>query len=916
MGDEPNAGNKSKCLLTEQCVLWQRLPDAFVYFRVEKNRLNQPLGFEILKINEVFADYFGLPPEDIPGTSIWTDQLACDKCGIDWLDIYKRAQAAAPNAINLKIHSPVLDKWFRLVAFCHDPGSCCVLLTDITQQRRSEEQLAMQIDFHNSLQNAIPNPVYYKDYQGRYLGCNKAFADFVGQDEKEIIGKTVFDLAPQKYARYYQQKDQELLRQPGLQSFEWVALRHDGVLRQMIFNRATLPDVDGRPAGLVGVLSDITERKEAEAALQVSEQKYRLIFESAPLGILHFDQEGRITDCNDSFVQIIGSSRQALIGLDMLRLPDKNIVRAVLKALQGELAAYEGDYRSVTADKTTPVRVKFAPLQLEKKGVVAGIGIVEDITEQKRAEETLRYQLSLQKLISRIAAVFVHQSLEQFDEGVHQILQLLGDFFKVDRVCVFQFSHDKQIVADVYEWCAPGVPPQRDKLTNLAVDDFSWLFEQLATKDHLYIPNLATIPLEAHKDYLEIKRSGVKSLICTPLYQGEQIFGFLSLENLVNEQKWDERQIELLKVVTDLTASALLKGQAAAKIQYLSFHDQLTGLYNRAYLEEEINRLDTERQLPFCILMADLNNLKVINDTYGHALGDEVLKVAAEVLKDSCRKEDLLARWGGDEFIILLPQTVSADASTIAQRILNEAKNRFIRDVPLSLAVGWACKISAQSKMQWILQEAEGRMYQHKHSVRRKSENEMVNALMRALAKRSYEDQSHIKRMLSVAEAVGTKLELDKSSFKRLRNLVALHDVGKVKIDADILLKPGKLTADEWNTVKEHPELGYRIARSTEEFSNIAEDIRAHHENWDGSGYPQGLKGPEIPLLARIVHIADAYEVMTSGRAYQQPLTLPEVQAEIKKGAGRQFDPKLAEIFSEILEENKALWPKSSMEKE
>ena len=130
-----------------------------------------------------------------------------------------------------------------------------------------------------------------------------------------------------------------------------------------------------------------------------------------------------------------------------------------------------------------------------------------------------------------------------------------------------------------------------------------------------------------------------------------------------------------------------------------------------------------------------------------------------------------------------------------------------------------------------------------------------------------------------------------------------MHDIGEINISAEILTKKGPLTAEEWDIIKKHPETGYRIVRATEEFSHVAEDILSHHERWDGSGYPQGLKGKEIPLLARITAIVDAYEVMTSGRPYKKAMPREEIIAELKRWTGRQFDPELADVFLTILKE-------------
>ncbi len=344
--------------------------------------------------------------------------------------------------------------------------------------------------------------------------------------------------------------------------------------------------------------------------------------------------------------------------------------------------------------------------------------------------------------------------------------------------------------------------------------------------------------------------------------------------------------------------------QAEGHIRYISFHDSLTGLYNRAYLEKEMQRLDTERQLPIGIIMADLNGLKLLNDTFGHEVGDEMLKHTAEILKNFCRSEDIIARWGGDEFVIFLPQTTEEDANTICKRINEKCKETSVKDIPLSLALGTAIKHSTNQELAEILKEADENMYKQKLAESQRIRSNVLKTLLKNLEAKSFETEAHYSGMQNVAQKIGKQIGLSESELNRLRMLLPLHDIGKINISEDILIKKDSLTAKEWAIIKRHPETGYRIARATEEFAQVAEDILAHHEHWDGNGYPHRLKGTAIPLLARITNIVDAYDVMASGRPYKESLSQKEIAAELKKCAGTQFDPELVDIFLSLLEEN------------
>jgi diguanylate cyclase (GGDEF)-like protein/PAS domain S-box-containing protein len=336
------------------------------------------------------------------------------------------------------------------------------------------------------------------------------------------------------------------------------------------------------------------------------------------------------------------------------------------------------------------------------------------------------------------------------------------------------------------------------------------------------------------------------------------------------------------------------------RLRYIGFHDKLTGLYNRAFLEEELLRIDTKRQLPISIIMGDLNNLKLINDSYGHFKGDELIKEAAAIIKESCRSEDILARWGGDEFVILLPQTEFAVSEEIIERIYRKTEES---STPLgvSISLGTAVKTDQNEDIFKVLSQAEDRMYKNKISNRKSARSSVLSAFLTSLRAKSSETEEHVGRMSKIADQFGNKVGLSSSDLDKLHLLTQMHDIGKIAVPEEILNKKDKLTDEEWKKIKKHTEVGYRITSNIEDFSHIADEILYHHERWDGSGYPEGLSGEEIPLLSRILAIVDSYDVMTSGRPYKEAMTKEEAVFELKRCAGSQFDPELIGQFMEII---------------
>lgn len=351
--------------------------------------------------------------------------------------------------------------------------------------------------------------------------------------------------------------------------------------------------------------------------------------------------------------------------------------------------------------------------------------------------------------------------------------------------------------------------------------------------------------------------------------------------------------------ITDITKRKGIE----EKLKYLRFHDSLTGLYNRAYFEEEIKRLDSDRQLPLSFIIGDVNGLKLINDAFGEKEGDRILKSIAAAIRECCRKEDIIARWGEDEFSVLLPRTSRKYARNMVNRIKEICQSTGRSRTKFNFSIGTSTKEDAGQNFQGIVKEAKDEMYKNKLYESRSVPDSVVSSVVDSLMETSFETKEHGKRVRKWVLKLGRALKLSKSKLDELSLLASVHDLGKIAIPDDIVKKKDKLNEKDWKVLKSYPEIGYNIASSSYKISHIAEYILTHHERWDGAGYPQGLKGEDIPLASRITAIADAYDVMRSGRFYKRTLIKKEAIEELRKSSGIQFDPKLVEEFIRILGE-------------
>lgn len=358
------------------------------------------------------------------------------------------------------------------------------------------------------------------------------------------------------------------------------------------------------------------------------------------------------------------------------------------------------------------------------------------------------------------------------------------------------------------------------------------------------------------------------------------------------EISWKNKPAYLASV-RDITEQKQLQNE----MKRLSFYDSLTGLFNRAFFEEEAKRLDTDRNLPLCLIMGDVNNLKLVNDALGHSEGDRLLIAIAQIMKRSCRKEDIVVRFGGDEFVILLTKCEEKTATRIIDNIKKSCKDIVSNNIPASIALGVAIKYKPGKPISDFLETADERMYANKLTKGESRYSSFISSLESSLYEKDYITAEHTVRVRNLCVQFGTELRLNDSIIDELIVLASMHDIGKITIPTSILRKEGPLTDEEWKIVKKHPETGYRITKVTHGMGFIAEDILCHHERWDGKGYPQGLAGEQIPLASRILSVIDTFDVITHDRPYKKASNKQEALDEIKRCSGSQFDPQIADAF-------------------
>lgn len=620
-------------------------------------------------------------------------------------------------------------------------------------------------------------------------------------------------------------------------------------------------DEKGKPIRMLGAHTDVTKQKQTEVEIKNLSKEYETVFNTTQdaMFLINVDSEKgflfqRLNQRHKETTgltteMVYGKSPRELFGDDLGSKLERNYNECIRTK---KPIIYEEE---LTLSSNTRTWLTTLSPVLKNHQVVQIVGASRDITDRKKAEKELFKEKELLKI-----------TLESIGDGV----------ISLDN------EHNVIYINDVAEHI---IEHKSEEVLNQPLDKFMKLYKEnesidiKSTVENILLSDSAVdilddVKLEVGQSYKRISGRGSKIKDANGYIEGTVLTLKDETEKLKNQEK----------------------------LAFLSFHDSLTGLFNRAYFDEELHRLDTSRQLPLSLIVGDVNGLKLSNDVFGHADGDRLLINIARILKECCRYEDIIARWGGDEFAIILPNTNAEDAMHICDRI--KVKCEISEPIPIkpSIALGYATKTVVDQEISKILVVAEEMMYRNKLLEGKKVRIEIIDTLQQILEERNTGTIEHCKRLKVLAKSIKYDMQLSDKESEHLYLLAELHDIGTINISKEILLKSGKLNEDEWIEIKKHSEVGYRIAHSTVELVHIADLILTHHEMWDGNGYPQGLKGEQIPRLSRILALLDTYDTITHDRPYRKAKTHSDAINEIRRCSGSQFDPVLADIFIKALD--------------
>ncbi len=419
-------------------------------------------------------------------------------------------------------------------------------------------------------------------------------------------------------------------------------------------------------------------------------------------------------------------------------------------------------------------------------------------------------------------------------------------------------------------------------------------------------------------------------LIQVPVSSQGELLGVMALARTEGTFSYGDRA--LVESVALEAGTALQNARLYSEAAERANRDSVTRLFNHRAVQEQLNATLARCRRSggqFSIVMMDLNNFKFFNDTYGHPVGDDVLRNVARALEEASRASDVLGRYGGDEFIMLLPDTDAQGTLEACARIQTALDARYLEPVagtrlPISISFGWSSFPADGENVLDLLTAADQHLYDHKRgdasrliSQARTANQEEVrrlknravggsfgvlDALVTAIDNKDHYTRHHSEEVTYLSLLVARELDYSEQELEAVRISGLLHDVGKIAVPDDVLRHPGKLNREQWEIMQQHPVFGALIVKDVPHLDAVGDGIKYHHEKWDGSGYPENLVGEKIPVMGRLLAMGDCYSALTTDRPYRKGWTPEAALEEIARCAGTHFDPHLCAIFLRVME--------------
>jgi len=866
--------------------------------------------------------------------------------------------------------------------------------------------------------NNIPDMVWLKDRESRYIEVNEAFGAACGLAPDEVKGKTDLDLWPRELAQSYRSDDQEVMTTKKRKCVEERLADKQGQIQWLETIKTPVFDNKGVVVGITGIARDITERKKIEdrlkeiraeleirvkvrtveltraneelrkeiserkksdEALRLSEERFRTVADFTYDWEYWQGADNRMIYVSPSCQRITGYCAKEFIDdpelIEKIVHPDDIAsLRKKINEAVDKCAKLEEDFRIIDrSGKIHWISHVCIPVYGKDAKLLGRRASNRDITDKKNYEKELQvYREKLELLVShRTKALELEvesrKAAQQQANALRQQLEFILKATKTELVIIDKDFHiryiDPERVRKYGDWVGRKCfdyfmntknPCPRCSIEKALKTKKIIVSEEKLAKEANRTVQVTTIPFQNENG--EWLVAEVNMDISERKKIDDELWRYREhLEELVEERSGQLMQEISLHKKAEVEKSklnyALLKSYE--KLKSISLIDAHTGLYNHRYLQDVIEaefHQSKRYAQHLSVIMLDIDYFKSINDVYGMAFGDLVLKQLARQLRRLVRRYDILIRYSGEEFIIISPRLNRELALNMAQRLLESlnvvsfGNKKHTVKLKLSLsavsypedrgAKGIDLVNLANNVLDYAKQSGGNRAYSTldikkpgkkgmekilkatgvktlKNTIEKlttKSKQGLVESIL-AFAKtielKDHYTGEHVESTVHYATEIAKELHMSRDDIELIKQAAMLHDLGKIGISENILLKKGKLTKKEFDEIKKHPQIGADIIRPIRFLHGLIPFIFYHHERWDGKGYPSGIKGEDIPVGARIIAIADVYQALTSDRPYHKAFSKKEAIEIIKKASGKQFDPHITNIFLKIIKKEK-----------
>lgn len=822
----------------------------------------EPIDTQFIYINKKYERITGLKLEEIKGKRL-PEVIPDASDSSDWLDKYKPAIVSGETVV-FELFAPYIKKWFNITAYSPLQNRLVLLLTDVSFQKESEEKLKQSEAFYRSTVENLMAGVIVCNKEGKVLSANPEAL----RSKVKLIEDGYIPLYKSNNIFYNEEKEEiEINDSPMTLAFTY----KKPIINKVIGTKCTHEDEfawinisiipilndDDQIDRLIINFLDLTLRKKMEERILndknvLSSQKSQVdaTLMAIAEGVFSTDVHGIIQSYNNVASELTEYPPQEVLGKhfdDIFVFVDDTYQKNYENIITVEDLIHFKDTRIKRtliskSKKEYQVEISASPILNANEKIIGSVIIMRNITEE--------LQMTRRLIIER-------QRLER----------------------VIEASTDMLIEIDM-DYCITSLSGKGLEIININPSEYigrklSEIFTD-ANDNRDYAYHSAFQGKQYTYDWEYAKDEHTLWFECTvsPIFdENNQVIGALNVTKETTERK--QKQVE---------------------IEYLSTHDGLTKIHNRHFFIQKLKILDFSYYYPLGIIMADMDSLKLINDIFGHQVGDEALQKIADVLKQSFRQEDIVTRIGGDEFAIILPNTTNERLEQRKKLIQDRINAVDVRSIPLSVSIGFKMKTSGDQDIDYIMKEAENNMYADKRLNSAVYHNRLISAFQTNLYNLYPEEKVHKEKVFKMGQSLIKTLDLTSDMVRDLSLATQIHDLGKLFIPVNIYRKSEPLTLLEYRVIQQHVAFTHKLLILTTDYSAIADIVHHHHENWDGSGYPFGLKGEAIPYLSRVLAIIDSFSAMTSPRPYRKAMSKQEAIEELKKAKGKKFDPQILDL--------------------